>query len=79
MDDKIADLKSEALDAIGAAVAADDVDSLRTRYLGRKGAVTGLLRDVGLFALDLSPALKREFVRYTAGTAASAEYRNVHP
>jgi 2-octaprenyl-6-methoxyphenol hydroxylase len=39
----------------------------------------GLLRDFGLFALDLSPGLKREFVQQTAGTAASAEYRNVHP
>lgn len=41
--------------------------------------VLGLLRNFGLFALDLSPGLKREFVRYTAGTAASAEYRNVRP
>jgi 2-octaprenyl-6-methoxyphenol hydroxylase len=39
----------------------------------------GLLRDIGLFALDLSPELKREFVRQTAGTAASAEYRSVRP
>ena len=28
---------------------------------------------------ELSPQLKREFVRYTAGTAASSEYRNVRP
>ena len=38
-----------------------------------------LLRDVGLFALDLSPALKREFVRHTSGVAASTDYRNVRP
>ena len=39
----------------------------------------GLMRDFGLFALDLSPGLKKEFVQYTAGTAASAEYRHVRP
>ncbi len=38
-----------------------------------------MLRDFGLFALDLSPTLKREFVQHTAGTAASAEYRSVRP
>ncbi len=37
------------------------------------------LRDLGLFALDLAPGLKREFVRRTAGVAASTEYRDVHP
>lgn len=30
----------------------------------------GLLRDIGLSALDLSPALKRQFVRHTAGIAS---------
>lgn len=30
----------------------------------------GLLRDAGLVALDMSPALKREFVRHTAGVAS---------
>ena len=41
--------------------------------------VPGPLRDLGLAALDISPGLKREFVRYTAGMAASADYRNVQP
>ncbi len=39
----------------------------------------GVLRDVGLAALDISPGLKREFVRHTAGVAASAGYRDVQP
>jgi len=39
----------------------------------------GMLRDFGLFTLDLSPGLKREFVRHTAGLAPSAGYRNVQP
>jgi 2-octaprenyl-6-methoxyphenol hydroxylase len=40
---------------------------------------TGIFRDAGLFALDISPGLKREFVRHTAGLAYSAEYRNARP
>lgn len=39
----------------------------------------GLMRDFGLFALDLSPGLKREFVRQTAGLTPSAGYRDVQP
>jgi 2-polyprenyl-6-methoxyphenol 4-hydroxylase len=39
----------------------------------------GLIRDFGLFALDLSPGLKREFVRQTAGLTPSAGYRDVQP
>ncbi len=45
----------------------------------RRDPVLALLRDIGLFALDVSPALKREFVRQTAGVAVSAGYRNVQP
>ncbi len=45
----------------------------------RRDPVLALLRDVGLVALDLSPVLKREFVRQTTGVAVSAGYRNVQP
>jgi len=53
-------------------------DSLPGLFMHRDPALS-LLRDVGLFALDLSPALKREFVRHTSGVAASKEYRDVQP
>ncbi len=42
-------------------------------------AAVSALRDLGLFALDMTPGLKREFVRRTAGVAASTEYRDVRP
>ncbi len=42
-------------------------------------AALSALRDFGLFALDLTPGLKREFVHRTAGIAASREYRDVQP
>jgi 2-octaprenyl-6-methoxyphenol hydroxylase len=51
-------------------------DRLPDFFMQRDPALA-LLRDVGLFALDLSPALKREFVRHTAGVAASKGYRDV--
>jgi 2-octaprenyl-6-methoxyphenol hydroxylase len=38
-----------------------------------------LVRDLGLFAMDMAPGIKRRFVRQTAGMAASSEYRDVHP
>jgi 2-octaprenyl-6-methoxyphenol hydroxylase len=53
-------------------------DRLPDLFMQRDPALA-LLRDVGLFALDLSPALKREFVRHTAGVAASTGYRDVQP
>ena len=45
----------------------------------QSGPALGLLRGVGLALLDISPGLKREFVRYTAGLATSAEYRHARP
>ena len=53
-------------------------DRLPGLFMQRDPALS-LLRDVGLFALDLSPSLKREFVRHTAGVAASTGYRDVQP
>ena len=53
-------------------------DQLPGLFMHRDPAL-GLLRDMGLFALDLAPGIKREFVRHTAGTAASAGYRHVRP
>jgi 2-octaprenyl-6-methoxyphenol hydroxylase len=53
-------------------------DRLPDLFMQRDPALS-LMRDIGLMALDLSPALKREFVRQTAGVAASAGYRRVQP
>ncbi len=53
-------------------------DRLPDLFMQEDLAVSAL-RDLGLFALDLAPGLKREFVRRTAGVAASTEYRDVRP
>lgn len=53
-------------------------DRLPGLFMHRDPALSAL-RDLGLFTLDLVPGLKREFVRQTAGLAASTEYRDVRP
>jgi 2-octaprenyl-6-methoxyphenol hydroxylase len=53
-------------------------DRLPGLFMHRDPALA-ILREFGLLALDLSPALKREFVRHTAGVAASKEYRDIRP
>jgi 2-octaprenyl-6-methoxyphenol hydroxylase len=53
-------------------------DHLPGLFMQRDPALS-TLRDLGLFALDLSPALKREFVRQTAGLAVSTGYRDARP
>jgi phenylalanyl-tRNA synthetase alpha chain len=40
-------LRAEALGAIAAARSADDLEAVRIRYLGRKGAIRALLRSLG--------------------------------
>ena len=53
-------------------------DRLPNLFMSGDAAI-GLVRDLGLFALDLAPGLKREFVRQTAGLAASTGYRDARP
>ena len=53
-------------------------DRLPGLFMNRDPALSAL-RDLGLFALDLAPGLKREFVRQTAGLAASTDYRDARP
>ncbi|MEM0953478.1 MAG: 2-octaprenyl-6-methoxyphenyl hydroxylase [Pseudomonadota bacterium] len=45
----------------------------------QRSAALGALRNAGLFALDVAPALKETFVQHTAGLAASTDYRNARP
>ncbi len=53
-------------------------DQLPSLFM-RSNPALAALRDFGLTALDLTPPLKAAFVRYTAGLAASAEYRDARP
>jgi len=50
--EKIAVLQQEALAEIGSATGMQELQDLRVKYLGKKGAVTGLLRSLG----EIDPA-----------------------
>ncbi len=49
-------LTSEARDAILTAATPEELESLRVKYLGRKGALTGILRSLG----QLDPEVRRQ-------------------
>ena len=54
--DAIKDLEIAALDEIHGANSPEDLERLRVHYLGRKGAVTGILRSLG----KLDPEIRRQ-------------------
>ena len=56
MPDKVEDLKDEALGALQETSSLDGLADWRVKYLGRKGAVTGLLRGVGELPAEQRPA-----------------------
>ncbi len=53
---ELRDLEKSALEEIGAASESRDLETLRIRYLGKKGAVTAFLRSVGKLPEDERPA-----------------------
>ncbi len=57
MPDKVEELKGEALAALEKTSSLDELADWRVKYLGRKGAVTGLLRGVGELPPEERPAL----------------------
>jgi phenylalanyl-tRNA synthetase alpha chain len=44
---RLAEIRAEAQQAIGAAGSAAEIEELRVRYLGRKSGLTGMLRSIG--------------------------------
>jgi phenylalanyl-tRNA synthetase alpha chain len=56
MPDKVEELKDEALGALRKASSLDELADWRVKYLGRKGAVTSLLRGVGELPPEERPA-----------------------
>jgi phenylalanyl-tRNA synthetase alpha chain len=56
LQNNIADIEKEALDQIGAADSKDALDEISIRYLGRKGALTGFLRNISSLPEDERPA-----------------------
>src|SRR3989339_626001 len=52
MIEKLDTLKQEALKAIGEAPAVEEIDKIRVTYLGRKGAITEILRSLSQLPLE---------------------------
>lgn len=57
MKDKLDRIRVEALEAISASATLRDLEDHRVRYLGRKGAITEVLRGLGQVAAEDRPAL----------------------
>ena len=68
-------LEQEALAEIARAAAEDDIDRLRVRYLGRKGAITQVLRGLGKLSPEERPAVGQEANRVKAALEAALEER----
>lgn len=53
MQEQNAEIRKRALADIGAARTAQEIEEIRVKYLGKKGEVTGLLRDLGKLPKDM--------------------------
>jgi phenylalanyl-tRNA synthetase alpha chain len=55
LEDSLSSLKDEAESALGAAATKDVLESLRVEYLGKKGKLTAVLRNMGKLQADERP------------------------
>ena len=55
LQDRIAQIEKEAQEGIGSAETLDSLDLLSTKYLGRKGVLTGLLREIPALPVEERP------------------------
>jgi phenylalanyl-tRNA synthetase alpha chain len=57
MREKLEQLRREALDALGAAADGTAVEALRVKYLGKKGEITAILKQMGALSADERPVI----------------------
>lgn len=57
MKDKLLNIKEEAISYIGEAKDLDELEDLRVKYLGKKGQLTLLLREMGKLSKEERPAM----------------------
>ncbi len=57
MKQQLAKIKAEALSALAEARAAADLDALRVKYLGKKGELTAVLKQMGKLSPEERPAM----------------------
>ena len=59
MKEQLATIRSEALAAFAQAGSSAELDALRVKYLGKKGELTAVLKQMGKLSAD-APALRYE-------------------
>ena len=57
MKEQLEAIRKNALESIAATHAAADLDALRVRYLGKKGELTALLKQMGSLSAELRPVM----------------------
>ena len=57
MKEQLAKIRAEALEALENASASADLDALRVKYLGKKGELTAVLKQMGKLSAEERPAM----------------------
>ena len=57
MFEDLAQLREEALSAIGRPESLDDLEKVRIQYLGRKGSLTSVLRGLSNLPMEVRPKM----------------------
>lgn len=57
MKDQLESIKRQALEAIRSAASGADIDALRVRFLGKKGELTAVLKQMGSLSAELRPVV----------------------
>ena len=57
MKEQLSNIRNEALAAIDGAASAQELDEVRVKYLGKKGALTALLKQMGTLSPEERPAM----------------------
>jgi len=77
MEQELNTLRAEALSAINTAASADALEELRVKYLGRKGALTMILRSLGGLQPDQRAAMGKLSNEYKAELESTLDARKV--
>jgi len=75
LTDQIATLEREALERVAAAGDLQSLDELRVHYLGKKGALTSLLRGLGSMSAEERPAAGQDLNRAKQQIQAAVDER----
>ena len=73
MKQQLEAIRKAALEAIAAAATAEELDALRVRYLGKKGELTAVLKQMGKLSAEERPVIGQLANEVRAALEASIE------